>query len=50
MTHENLIVEMKRRLQIYKNLRNCQALSTGERKIYNYLSKEYTQKIKKLLN
>ena len=42
--------EMKRKIQIYKNLSNCQALNTNERKIYNYLAKEYTQKFKKFLN
>ena len=50
MTHENLIIEMKRRIEIFKSLSNCQALNTKERKIYNYLSKEHTEKLKKFLN
>ena len=50
MTQENSILKMERTRQIFKDLSNCQALNKKERQIYNYLSKEHTQKLKKFLN
>ena len=50
MTHQDLKTDVRKKIQIFKNLSKCQALNTKERQIYNYLSKEYTQKLKKFIN